>query len=397
MRHAALSAIPLLLALSSCQLPGHALLTVEEFSDAAFIEMHCQVDPMGFDRQLVVRAPAVGIPASGGYAKANLQGLSDDGQTSLYMVLNRRGSSWYWLQLPPSLTLPNDTTLEAIKLTTDVGNGGWVSETYMWMFTREQVEQLAVSGLLGELRGGERIAFPAAYFSGFLSRWDSEFEAAYGANSGAVSQAENTGAPLIGEKNDDSRIQLPAPAVVHDVQVEVTGVLRTGGIDGGIAGFRGVATNQSREALQFCTITFELLDPFGAKIGNALASTQHLASGVAWKFDAYNAGTIETTIDSVALADVQTDRSLLAGISSGGFDPAALQRLKPGETTLTEAVEILGAEPMAKNYGADGSTTAMWSRVLVKGTNVDSRQATVLFDHEQRMVRILNETRVGGP
>jgi hypothetical protein len=174
-----LALVPLL-ALSSCQLPGSALLSTEQFQDPAYIGTNCTVSPMGFNRQLVVRAPAVGIPVLTGFAQANLQGLSDDGHTSLYMVLTRRGSSWYWLKVPPSITLPNDTTIEAVRMTTDVGYGGSVSESYMWNFTREQVEEFSQTGLLGDIQGGQRVGFTAAYFSGFLQRWDAEFEAAYG-------------------------------------------------------------------------------------------------------------------------------------------------------------------------------------------------------------------------
>ena len=138
---------------------------------------------MGFDRQLVVRAPAVGIPCPVGRAQANLQGLSDDGKTNFYMSLNRRGSRWYWLNLAPSVTLPNDTTIKAIKLSMDVGYRGRVSENFIWMFSRKQMEQFAETGLIGDIRGGERTSFPAAYFSGFLKRWDAEFTDAYGAAS----------------------------------------------------------------------------------------------------------------------------------------------------------------------------------------------------------------------
>lgn len=191
-------------------------------------------------------------------------------------------------------------------------------------------------------------------------------------------------------------LDLPAPAIVHDVRVEVMGVLRRSGIGGGIAGFRGVATNVSDEPFSFCTVTFDLFDPSGAKVGEAMAFTQHLAPGVPWKFDAHNTGTIRSTLDRVALAKVQTDKSMFAGIATGsGFDSAALPRLRPGETTLAQAVELLRAEPMSKNYGLDGSITALWSTIAVKGKNVQYRQATVLFDSEQRMVRILSETSTG--
>lgn len=193
-----------------------------------------------------------------------------------------------------------------------------------------------------------------------------------------------------------SNLKLPAPAVVHDVRVEVTGLLRQGGLGGGIAGFRGEARNQSRETLKFCTVTLELLDSSGAKIGNALATTQHLAPGVPWKFDAYCTAAVGTRLDSVTLVDVQTDKSLFEGMSSGArFDSTTLKRLKPGETTLAQAVEILGGEPLAKNYGPDGSITAVWSHVAVKASGTQSRQATIQFDAKERMVRVLNETSSG--
>lgn len=193
-----------------------------------------------------------------------------------------------------------------------------------------------------------------------------------------------------------SRLDLPAPAVLHDVRVEVTGVLRQGGFGGGIAGFRGVAINKSSETLKFCTVTFELLDPSGAKVGSALATTQHLAPGVPWKFDAYCTAAVGTRLDRVTLVDVQTEKSLFAGMSSGkGFDSAALKMLKPGQTTLAQAAEILGAEPTGKNYGPDGSITAVWSHVAVKSSGVQSRLATIQFDSNERMVRVLGETNSG--
>lgn len=203
---------------------------------------------------------------------------------------------------------------------------------------------------------------------------------------------------LLGCAAVPAHLNMPAPSTIHDVRVEITGVLRSGGIGGGIAGLRGVATNVGDETLQFCIVTLELLDPSGAKIGNAMATTQHLSPGVPWKFDAYNAGTIRSAIDRVTLVAVQTDKSLFEGIAKGkAYDPSGLARLKPGETTLAQATDLLGAEPTAKNYGNDGSITAVWSAVTVNRSNIQSRQTAILFDTGQRMVRILSETSTGSP
>ncbi len=109
------------------------------------------------------------------------------------------------------------------------------------------------------------------------------------------------------------KLDLPSPVVVNDVRVELTGVLSRYG-RGGVGGFRGVATNTSDEALSYCIITLELLDPSGAKIGDAMATTTHLDAGQTWRFDAHNANAIAAPVDRVRVAQVQTNRSLLAGL-----------------------------------------------------------------------------------
>lgn len=110
------------------------------------------------------------------------------------------------------------------------------------------------------------------------------------------------------------KLDLPTPVVVNDVRVELTGVLSHYG-RGGVGGFRGSATNTSDEALSYCIITLELLDPTGAKIGDAMATTTHLAAGQTWRFDAHNANTIASSVERVRVVQVQTDKSLLAEIA----------------------------------------------------------------------------------
>ena len=90
-----------------------------------------------------------------------------------------------------------------------------------------------------------------------------------------------------------------------------------------MGGFRGAATNTSDEALSYCIITLELLDPSGAKIGDAMATTTHLDAGQTWRFDAHNANTISSPVDQVRVAQVQTNRSLLAGLVKPRGNPGA--------------------------------------------------------------------------
>jgi len=122
------------------------------------------------------------------------------------------------------------------------------------------------------------------------------------------------------------KLDLPSPVVINDVRVEVTGVLSHYG-RGGLSGFRGTATNTSGEALSYCIVTLELLDPSGAKIGDAMATTTHLAAGQTWRFDAHNANTIASSVERVRVVQVQTDKSLLAEIArpkgTGGAARAA--------------------------------------------------------------------------
>lgn len=145
------------------------------------------------------------------------------------------------------------------------------------------------------------------------------------------------------------KLDLPSPVVVNDVRVEVTGVLSHYG-RGGVGGFRGAATNTSDEALTYCIITLELLDPSGAKIGDAMATTTHLDAGQTWRFDAHNANTISSPVEQVRVAQVQTNRSLLAGLvkprgNPGG--PGGQSGVAPTQTPKVEAVAVPAADEQA--------------------------------------------------
>lgn len=141
------------------------------------------------------------------------------------------------------------------------------------------------------------------------------------------------------------QLDLPSPIVVNDVRVELTGVLTHYG-RGAVGGFRGAATNTSDEVLTYCIITLELLDPSGAKIGDAMATTTHLDAGQTWRFDASCANSIASPIEQVRVAQVQTNRSLLAGLVKPRGNPGA--RSDPSEVapTQTPKVDAL-ADPVA--------------------------------------------------
>lgn len=162
-----------LLVLASCRAPG---LTQDQIRDPSLVAQACEVDPIGFDRRLVVRSPAVSFPSRGDVfpASARLFGIRDDGTTSFTMLIVRSGADWRWIRVSPDLTLPGDTTVRAARVGTDVGYGGSVSESFAWRFTRQQLEAFARDGFVGDIAAGPRVSFPAALFAGFLSRWDEE-------------------------------------------------------------------------------------------------------------------------------------------------------------------------------------------------------------------------------
>jgi len=197
-----------------------------------------------------------------------------------------------------------------------------------------------------------------------------------------------------------SHLSLPTPAVVNDVRVEITGVLRAGAF-GGVAGFQGLATNTSSEPLQFCTVTLDLADAAGVKVGQAMATTQHIAPGGSWKFDAYSTATVGSSVERVQVVDVTTNKSLFTGfrrqtVATGApFNQEAAAKLTPGITTLPEAEAALGSAPTATSRQADGSALATWSHVVVQGTDIHGDRVEILFDSNGRMVRIVNQSKLG--
>lgn len=162
-----------LLALTvACSAPG---LSKEQIQDPSLVGKACKVDPIGFDRKLVVRSPLVSFPSGDVLpATAQLIGILDDGQTTFSVFLVRGGSSWRWIRVAPDVTLPGDTTIPAVRVSTDVGYRGSVTERFAWPLTRGQVEEFGRAGFLGDITAGPRVSFPAALFSGFLMRWDDE-------------------------------------------------------------------------------------------------------------------------------------------------------------------------------------------------------------------------------
>lgn len=167
-----------LLVLASCRAPG---LTQDQIRDPSLVAQDCQVDPIGFDRRLVVSSPVVSFPSGDVFpAVARLVGSLDDGATTFAMLLERGGASWKWIRQRPDLTLPGDTTIRALQLSTDVGYGGSVTERFAWPLTRDQIEAFADQGFVGDVAGVARVSFPSALFAGFIARWDEEVGAMAG-------------------------------------------------------------------------------------------------------------------------------------------------------------------------------------------------------------------------
>ena len=71
------------------------------------------------------------------------------------------------------------------------------------------------------------------------------------------------------------------------------------------------------------------------------------------------------------------------------FDHRGLLRLQPGQTTLDEAVEILGGQPTSKVYQG-GNTIAIWQHIqVVYVVTTDNAMMSIEFDSQNVMTRVL--------
>lgn len=91
----------------------------------------------------------------------------------------------------------------------------------------------------------------------------------------------------------------------------------------------GAAANTPDQPLSLCAVTFEIFDMFGTKTGKSIATTTHVWPGLTWLFRAYDAWTAPTTIGTIRIAQVSTDRSMLAGFQEGAVETGGLDRGGP--------------------------------------------------------------------
>jgi hypothetical protein len=92
------------------------------------------------------------------------------------------------------------------------------------------------------------------------------------------------------------QISLPAPYTSHGVSVVVGGLLRDDA--GNVVGISGVATNTTDRDLNFCTVSFDIMNS-GLKVTSAAASAPGgLKAGQKWLFQA-------AFVDSVTFTSVE--------------------------------------------------------------------------------------------
>ena len=98
-------------------------------------------------------------------------------------------------------------------------------------------------------------------------------------------------------------LDLPAPFEDGGLEVSVEGSYMQGR---SFVGFRGSARNVSGKDLTMCSITFDIVDSSGAKVGDAIAHTQSLRSGQTWRFQALCTTPFATNFKGIQRGRVQT-------------------------------------------------------------------------------------------
>lgn len=92
------------------------------------------------------------------------------------------------------------------------------------------------------------------------------------------------------------KIDLPAPYEQDGLQISVDGFYKIGT---SYVGLTGTAQNVSGKDLTMCSITFDIVDSMGAKVGDAIANTQGLRAGQEWRFQALFTTAFATTFKGI--------------------------------------------------------------------------------------------------
>jgi len=92
------------------------------------------------------------------------------------------------------------------------------------------------------------------------------------------------------------KIDLPAPYEQDGLRISVEGFYKNGSSYVGLA---GTVQNVSGKDYTMCAISFDIVDSMGAKVGDALATTQGLRAGQQWRFQALFTTAFATTFKEI--------------------------------------------------------------------------------------------------
>lgn len=97
----------------------------------------------------------------------------------------------------------------------------------------------------------------------------------------------------------------------------------------------------------------------------------------------------KTTILTAAFAAL-TAMSACSSIGNE-YDVAAIDQLKPGETTISEAITLLG-EPVMRTKQVDGTTLLQWQHTNVVYTSARGTHHAVIFGKDKKMIEIMTQS-----
>jgi len=84
---------------------------------------------------------------------------------------------------------------------------------------------------------------------------------------------------------------------------------------------------------------------------------------------------------------------ILAACASSGskFNMADVDAMRPGQTTIEEAKAKLGP-PRSEVFAAGGSVGLVWVYVHTSPFGAESRSVGILFDKDQKMIRVTTKS-----
>jgi len=181
-------------------------------------------------------------------------------------------------------------------------------------------------------------------------------------------------------------VNTPAPYTDNGISVTVNGLWKDG--YGRVIGIDGIATNVSGEDLQLCQITFDVIDQSRVKVSTALAVSNGLKAAQSWRFQASFTTPYAVNFSSIESGAITTIPA--KGFTVGHkFNPARIDDLSPGKSTVADAKRLLGP-PTSESNIAD-KVLLQW----LYGEGAKSAHVAILFNSNAVMLQIQNRTLVG--